>query len=186
MSPRVLYVIACGAPPTSEVGKLVRLAQDDGWDVCVLTSPAGRRFADIPGLERATGHPVRSEYKNPGDPDLLPPPNAVIVAPATVNTINKWAAGICDALALGILVEAIGKRLPIVAIPFTNDAHAAHPAFAENIAKLRSWGVTVLFGSDVYPLHEPGTGGRYLSLFPWAEAADAISQQAPDPGTRQP
>jgi flavoprotein len=29
----------------------------------------------------------------------------VIVAPATVNTINKWAAGICDTLALGILVE---------------------------------------------------------------------------------
>ncbi len=145
MSSRGLYVIACGATPASEAGKLVRLAQADGWDVCVLTSPAGRRFADIPGLEKATGHPVRSEYKNPGDPDILPPPDAIIVAPATVNTINKWAAGICDTLALGILVEAIGKRLPIVAIPFTNNAHAAHPAFAENIAKLRSWGVTVLF-----------------------------------------
>jgi hypothetical protein len=31
-------------------------------------------------------------------------------------------------------------------MPFTNREHAAHPAFPENIAKLRSWGVTVLFG----------------------------------------
>jgi hypothetical protein len=170
----VLYVIACAAPPTCDVGNLVTLAQDDGWDVCVLTTPSGRRFADVAALEQATGHPVRSDYKDPGEPDVLPAPDAIIVAPATVNTINKWAAGICDTLALGILVEAIGKRLPMVALPFTNRAHAAHPAFTDNIGKLRSWGVTVLFGPDVYPLHEPGTGSRYLHLFPWAMAVNAI------------
>jgi hypothetical protein len=171
---RVLYVIACAAPPTREVGKLVALAQDGGWEVCVLTTPSGRRFADVPALEQATGHPVRSDYKDPGEPDVLPAPDAIIVAPATVNTINKWAAGICDTLALGILVEAIGKRLPTVVLPFTNRAHAAHPAFTDNIGKLRSWGVTVLFGPDVYPLHEPGTGSRYLHLFPWPMAVRAI------------
>jgi hypothetical protein len=170
----VLYVIACAAPPTREVGKLVALAQEDAWDVCVLTTPSGRRFADVAALEEATGHPVRSDYKEPGEPDVLPAPDAIIVAPATVNTINKWGAGICDTLALGILVEAIGKRLPVVALPFTNRAHAAHPAFTENIGKLRSWGVTVLSGPDVYPLHEPGTGGRYLHLFPWAMAVQAL------------
>jgi phosphopantothenoylcysteine synthetase/decarboxylase len=98
----------------------------------------------------------------------------VILAPATVNTINKWAAGICDTLALGILVEAIGKGLPLVALPFSNHAHAAHPAFIENVGKLRSWGVTMLFGPDVYPLHDPGTGSKYLHLFPWAKTIDAI------------
>jgi phosphopantothenoylcysteine synthetase/decarboxylase len=174
----VLYVIACAAPPTRDVGKLVALAQKDGWDVCVLTTPSGRRFADVTGLEQATGHPVRSDYKDPGEPDVLPGPDAIVLAPATVNTINKWAAGICDTLALGILVEAIGKRLPLAALPFTNRAHAAHPAFGENLAKLRSWGVTVLFGPEVYPLHEPGTGSRYLHLFPWAMAVEAIG-----PGT---
>jgi hypothetical protein len=123
-----------------------------------------------------TGHPVRSEYKNPDEPDLLPEPDAVIVAPATVNTINKWAAGICDTLALGILVEAIGKGLPLAALPFSNYAHAAHPAFIENVGKLRSWGVTVLFGPDVYPMHDPGTGSNYLHLFPWGKTIDAIEQ----------
>jgi phosphopantothenoylcysteine synthetase/decarboxylase len=173
---RVLYVIACAAPPARDVGKLVALAQQDGWDVCVLTTPSGRRFADVAALEKATGHPVRSDYKDPGEPDVLPEPDAIIVAPATVNTINKWAAGICDTLALGILVEAIGKRLPIVALPFTNRAHAAHPAFTDNIGKLRSWGVTVLFGPEVYPLHDPGTGSRYLHLFPWPIAVQAIGR----------
>ena len=176
MSHRVLYVIACAAPPTRDVGKLVALAQEDGWDVCVLTTPSGRRFADVAALEQATGHPVRSDYKDPGEPDVLPAPDAIIVAPATVNTINKWAAGICDTLALGILVEAIGKRLPTVALPFTNRAHAAHPAFTDNITKLRSWGVTVLFGPDVYPLHEPGTGSRHLHLFPWTMTVQAIGR----------
>lgn len=175
MSRRVLYVIACGAPPTREVGKLVTLAQGQGWDVCVLTTPMGQRFADTTALEALTGHPVRSEYKNPGEPDVLPPPDAVIVAPATVNTLNKWATGICDTLVLGILVEAIGKRMPVVALPFTNQAHAAHPAVADNIAKLRSWGVTVLFGPEIYPLHPPGTGSRYLHLFPWHKALAMIS-----------
>jgi phosphopantothenoylcysteine synthetase/decarboxylase len=181
MSTRVLYVIACGAPPTSEAGRLVSLAQDRGWDTCVLTSPSGRRFADVGALEKQTGHPVRSEYKNPGEPDVLPEPDAIIVAPATVNTINKWAAGICDTLALGILVEAIGKLLPIVAVPFTNRAHAAHPAFGENVAKLRSWGVTVLFDQDLTVLPDPGTGSSQLDLFPWRQALEAIDARAAGP-----
>lgn len=178
MTRRALYVIVCGAPPGRDVGKLVRLAQANGWNVCVLTTPSGRKFVDVAALEELTGHPVRSQYKNPGEPDVLPSPDAIVLAPATVNTINKWAAGICDTLALGILVEAIGKRLPIVAMPFTNRAHAAHPAFGENVVKLRSWGVTVLLGPDVYPLHDPGTGSRNLDLFPWGQAAEAINALA--------
>lgn len=171
---RVLYVIACAAPPAADVGQLVSLAQQRGWDVCVLTTPSGRRFTDTAALERQTGHPVRSEYKNPGEPDVLPDPDAVIAAPATVNTINKWAAGICDTLALGILVEAIGKRLPIVALPSTNQAHAAHPAFPENIGKLRSWGVSVLFGAGIHALPEPGASDTGPDRFPWSATLDAL------------
>lgn len=123
-----------------------------------------------------TKYPVRSEYKAPGTADVLPPPSALIVAPATVNTVNKWALGICDTLALGLLVEGVGKKLPIVALPFTNRDHAAHPAFGANIANLREWGVKVLFGPEVYPLHAPGTGSEYLHLFPWGMTLDAIDE----------
>jgi phosphopantothenoylcysteine synthetase/decarboxylase len=171
---RVLYVIVCGAPVARDVGRLVALAQDDGWDVCVVVTPDGRKFVDEPALARQTGHPVRTAYKNPGEPDVLPDADAMIVAPATVNTINKWAVGISDTLALGLLVEGQGKGLPIVAMPFTNAAMAAHPAFRESIARLRDWHVTVLFGDDVIPPHPPGTGERLLHRFPWRMALEAL------------
>jgi phosphopantothenoylcysteine synthetase/decarboxylase len=171
---KVLYIISCAAPPARNVTRLIEPAQREGWDVCLLATPSAIRFIDGIALEAQTRHPVRSTYKEPGAPDVLPSPDAIIVAPATVNTINKWAYGICDTLALGILVEGIGKKLPMVALPFTNYAHAAHPAFAENIEKLRSWGVRVLFGPDVYPLHAPGTGSQYLDIFPWLLTLEAL------------
>ena len=163
----VLYVIACGSPAARRVGVLVDLAQRDGWDVCVVASPDGRKFLDTPALAAQTGHPVRSRYKNPGDPDVLPEADAIVVAPATVNTMNKWAAGIADTFPLGLIVEGLGKGIPLVALPFTNAAMAAHPAFEESVRRLRSWGVTVLYGDDVIRLHAPGTGEAYVDDIPW-------------------
>jgi len=174
--PKVLYLIACAAPPAQNIDQMIRLAKDDGWDVCLLATPSALGFFDPPVMAELTGHAVRSQYKEPDAPDVLPPPDAVIVAPATVNTINKWALGICDTLALGILVEGIGKKLPIVAMPFTNYAQAAHPAFSESIEKLRSWGVQVLYGPEVYPLHEPGTGGQHINAFPWVLTLRSLAE----------
>jgi phosphopantothenoylcysteine synthetase/decarboxylase len=173
---RTLYVVACGSPAARNVGRLVGLAQRDGWDVCVVSTPDALKFLDLPGLAAQTGYPVRFAYRNPGDPELLPPADAMVVAPATVNTINKWAAGIADTLALGLVVEAVGLGLPLVALPFTNAAMAAHPAFGESIAKLRSWGVTVLFGEEVMRLHAPRTGEAYLDAVPWHLAVMALRE----------
>lgn len=69
------------------------------------------RFVNVDALEAKTGHTVRSEYKQPGTPDLLPSADAIIVAPATCNTMAEWAAGISDTLPLGMPVEAYGKHL---------------------------------------------------------------------------
>ncbi|MEJ3747335.1 flavoprotein [Actinomycetes bacterium KLBMP 9797] len=174
MNRGVLYLIACGSPAARDAGRLVALAHQAGWDVCVVVTPDGRKFVDVPALALLTGHPVRTLYKNPGDPDVLPPADAIIVAPATVNTINKWAAGIADTLALGLLVEGYGRGLPIVAMPYTNHAMAAHPAFHEAIERLRGWGVTVLFGDEVLALPSPGTGEANRKSFPWHLALDAL------------
>jgi phosphopantothenoylcysteine synthetase/decarboxylase len=179
---RILYVIACGSPVARNISHLVTLAHHDGWDVCVIATPDGRKFVDVTALARQTGHPVRTYYKNPGDPDVLPPADAMIVAPATVNTVNKWAAGIADTLALGLLVEGQGRGLPIVAIPYTNEAMAAHPALLASLERLRSWGIAVLFGDDVVRLHPPGTGERYLHAFPWGLALDALRAMKPANG----
>jgi phosphopantothenoylcysteine synthetase/decarboxylase len=170
----VLYVLACGSPPTQYLGRLVELAQSAGWDVCAVVSPDGRKFVDTPALAALTGHPVRSTYKNPGDVDVLPDADAMIVAPATVNTINKWALGIADTLPLGLLIEGLGKGLPIVAVPYTNAAMANHPAFEESIAKLRRWGVRVLYDDGVIKFEPPGTAEAIAHEFPWHAALDAL------------
>jgi phosphopantothenoylcysteine synthetase/decarboxylase len=174
-APGVLYVLVCGSPMARDVGTLVDLAQRDGWEVCVITTPDGRKFVDVAALERKTGHPVRSDYKSPGEPDLLPPADAMIVAPATVNTVNKWAAGITDTLVLGLLVEGYGYGLPTAVVPYTNKVMAMHPALHESLAKLRHWGVHVLYGDEVYRLGGPGQTDRFRGQFPWRRALQAVS-----------
>ncbi|MDG4765047.1 flavoprotein [Solwaraspora sp. WMMD406] len=174
---RTLYVVACGSPAARRVGRLVTFAQRRGWAVCVVVTPDGRKFVDVPGLAAQTGNPVRSDYKNPGDPDVLPPADAMIVAPATSNTINKWAAGITDTLALGLVVEAQGKGLPIVTLPFTNTALAGHPAFQESVVRLRGWGVRVLLGDEILPLQPPGIGEQIIDRIPWELTLDALDEQ---------
>ena len=94
----------------------------------------------------ATG-PVLYQYKRPGEPDVLPSPDAILVAPATANTIAKWALGISDNLALGLITEALGLPVPIAVVPGRNDAQAAHPAHAGYLATLRGAGVSVLSGT---------------------------------------
>ena len=179
VSQRVLYVIVCAASPANDVGRLVSAAQQEGWTVCLIATPSAIRFIDVNALSEQTGYPVRSEYKNPGEPDVLPPPDAIIVAPATVNTINKWATGICDTLALGLLVEGIGLRLPIVAVPWSNAAHAAHPAFTESLAKLESWGAAILTAHEAY--RPPEEVEDRPADFPWDQAlavADQLARRA--------
>lgn len=163
----VLYAIVCGSPVARRIGRLVALAQHDGWRVCVVATPDGRKFLDVAVVAAQTGHPVRSTYKNPGEPDALPGADAMIVAPATVNTVNKWALGIADTLALGLLIEGHGLGVPTVAMPYTNTAMAAHPTFRESLGRLRAWGVRVLFGDDVCALPCPGTGESGADDFPW-------------------
>ncbi|HUK71507.1 MAG TPA: flavoprotein [Streptosporangiaceae bacterium] len=152
----VLYVIVCAAPHAREIGELVTRAQSAGWTVCVVATPQAIKFIDIAELEQRTGYPVRHEYKHPDEPDVLPAADAMIVCPATFNTINKWAVGISDTLAVGLLTEAIGLRLPLVAVPSVNSAQAVHRAFARSLADLRAMGVTVLYG----PGHESGPADR--------------------------
>jgi phosphopantothenoylcysteine synthetase/decarboxylase len=142
---RVLYILSCGSPVAHRVPELVRLAQSAHWNVCVLTTPHGRNFLDGSSLESLTGYPVRSTYKHPNDPDLLPQADALIAFPATFNTLNKWALGITDTLAVGLLCEYTGLKKPIVAVPVTGEGLGNHPALVRSVRLLRRYGITVLY-----------------------------------------
>jgi phosphopantothenoylcysteine synthetase/decarboxylase len=160
----VLYVVASGAAPARELPALVAGLTAE-WDTCVITTPDGSRFMDLGRIAVLTGHPVRTSFKDPDAPDILPPASAFAAAPATFNTINKWAAGISDTLALGLLNEAIGLRLPIVTVPWPNAALARHPAFGRSIATLRECGITVILDPEQLPDDDkPGQAS-----FPWEQ-----------------
>jgi phosphopantothenoylcysteine synthetase/decarboxylase len=172
---RVLYVIVCGAGPASEVGRLVDLAQQRSWEVQLIATPAALGFIDRPRLEAQTSRPVRSQYRIHGEP-RSPKADAIIVAPATYNTINKWAAGISDTYALGILAESPGLRIPTVALPFVNTALANRRAFRRSVEELQAENVRVLIGPGAFEPHSPGTGGDRINVFPWGVALKEVER----------
>ncbi|MEV1118703.1 flavoprotein [Actinosynnema sp. NPDC049800] len=174
MTERVLYLIVCGAGPADRIDVAIDLAQDRGWSVyCVATPAAVEHFLDLDKVEHLTGHPVRTGYQRQGQ-SALPRADAVVVAPATYNTINKWAAGIADTYVLTQLAELTGLGVPIAVLPFVNTALAANPVLHRSIDALRSSGVKVLFGERGFRPHPPRTGGSVLADYPWHLALDAV------------
>lgn len=170
-SGRALTVITCAAGPAIAIGKLVGLALGRGWGVQLVATPSALAFFDPAEMERATGNPVRSQYSKPGEPRSLIP-DAVIVAPATYNTINKWAQGISDTYALGVLAELTGISVPIVVLPFVNSALASRRPYQRSIESLRAEGARILYGADGVEPHPPRTGGELIATFPWHACLD--------------
>ncbi|MEW1638666.1 flavoprotein [Streptomyces sp. NPDC093801] len=174
MTTRTLYLLCSAAPPVFEIASVVEDAQARGWDVCLGLTPTAAEWLEdnIDGLAALTGHPVRSRYKRPGHPDVWPPADAVLVAPATMNTINSWALGITGTWLVGFVSEAIGKGIPLTAMPCVNSAYTQHPQFPLSLETLREAGVRVLFGLDGFEPNAPGEKKPY----PWGAALNAVDE----------
>ncbi|MFF3483246.1 flavoprotein [Streptomyces sp. NPDC002701] len=162
-----LYVVVCAAWAAEGVGELITLAQERGWETGVIATPLATRFFDTAAVAARTGRPIRSAWRAPGDPRPFPDPDAVTVAPATFNTVNKWAAGISDTLALGTLCEAYGMGVPISVLPCVSEALTAHPAYGASLERLRGMGVR--FGEHAF-------GGPRQDGFRWERALDLLAR----------
>ena len=162
----VLSVVVSGAGPASDVGSLIGQAMERGWTVQVIATPSALAFFDAAEIEQATGSPVRSKHRAPGEPRSRVP-DAIIVAPATFNLLNQWALGIADSYALAVLAEQTGMAIPTVVLPAVSAPLASRPQFARSVKTLRAEGVSVLLGPG-------GTGpsGADDDGFPWQLALD--------------
>jgi hypothetical protein len=171
----LLVSAAGGAERVRE--KLVEPAIDAGWSVAVtLTPTAATWLADIGELEKledVTGYPVRSAARLPRETSPHPAVDVYAVIPASSNTVAKLAMGIADNQLLTTACEAIGQQVvPVVVFPRINAAHARQPMWDFHIAGLRKAGVHLVYGDDVWPLHEPRSApGKDL---PWTALLQAI------------
>ena len=174
---RVLSVIVCGAGPATAISTLITLAHGRGWTVQIIATPAALDFFDQAAVEEQTGNPVKSQYSKPGAPRSQIP-DAILVAPATFNTINKWAQGISDTYALGVLAELTSLDIPIVVLPFVNSALASRTPFRRSIDSLREEGIRVLLGPGGFEPHLPRTGGGVIDTYPWSVVLDELDRLA--------
>ncbi|MFG2989171.1 flavoprotein [Streptomyces sp. NPDC048257] len=175
MTTRTLHLLCSAAPPVFDVAHVIEDAQARGWDVCLGLTPTAAHWLSesLDGLAALTGHPVRWQYKFPGQPDVWPAADALLFAPATFNTINAWALGLTHNLVVGLAAEATGNRTPVIAMPCTNTGLAAHPQFEASLNTLRSAGVELLHGETGYA-PDPAAPDAPLH-FPWPTALAALN-----------
>lgn len=174
---RTLCIVISGAGPAAHAGTLIELARRDGWDVNVVASPMAMTMISADELSALSGHPVRHDYRQPGiKAPRSSAADAFIVAPATYNFVNKLALGINDTYALNVVAEAIGRRRPVVILPFVNAALAAREPFERSVESLRREGLEILYGPGQWEPHPVGSGDEQLLTFPWHKALLSLSR----------
>ena len=183
MGSRVLGLVGSGSGGLEELlPRLIRPAQNMGWTVTVTLTPTAGRWLRESGtltmIEEVSGFPVRVDPRSPTERSPHPQVDCYLVAPASANTVAKLALGIADNQALTQVNEAIGiAGLPVVVFPRINAAHARHPSWNSHLDALRRAGVRLIYGDDLWPLHEPRSApGREL---PWSAVLDAVNAAVP-------
>ena len=178
MSRRHLRIVVCAAGPAGDVADLIEVAHERSWTVEVAATSNARDFIDIPAIERLTGSQVRITYQISDDGHrALPRVDALIIAPATYNTVNKLALGIADTYVLSSVAELIGRGVPTVVVPFVNTALGSRAPFSHAVAALSAEGVRVLFTpQDEWKPHAPGTGAEQRLNFPWRSAFRIVAE----------
>jgi phosphopantothenoylcysteine decarboxylase / phosphopantothenate---cysteine ligase len=123
-----------------------------GAQVYVAMTRAATHFITPLTFESLTHHPVATDVLALGPNSeiehvaLAQRADALLIAPATANTIAKLAHGLADDAVSAI---ALDTRAPLVVAPAMETGMWENPATQENVAKLRERGITFV---------EPGTG----------------------------
>ena len=138
---------------TGSIGavRTVELARElirNGAEVHAVMTEAATHILHPDALHYATGNPVitvlggRVEHVEfcglKGRADLL------LIAPATANTIGKIAYGIDDTPVTSFVTTALGSGVPVMVVPAMHESMFRHPAVAENLVKLKNWGIPVV------------------------------------------
>lgn len=175
MNQRVLYIVTCGAPLAARAADGVEAARERGWWPAVIPTEASRAWIDLEELGDVI---VSTDRRGPDDDKRLPPADALVVVPATFNTLNAWANGTANTYPLATLCALLGAGVPAVAVPFAKHDLAGHPAWLASLAVLRYAGVRLVDPStgsvgSAEPIAS-GTGEQITETFRWSWALDPL------------
>jgi phosphopantothenoylcysteine decarboxylase / phosphopantothenate---cysteine ligase len=149
---KTIVVGVSGGIAAYKAAELVRLLVTRGARVRVMMTRNATEFITPLTLQTLSLNPVATETfsltqeSEIGHIRLADSADAIVIAPATANLLAKAAAGIGDDIVTTVLLAA---QCPLAFAPAMNVHMYAHPTVAENLAKLRARGATII---------EPGAG----------------------------
>lgn len=126
---------------------LVRRLKDYGFNVRVVMTHGAQAFITPLTFQAVSGHPVHTELLNPeaeagmGHIELARWADLVLVAPATCDTLAKFAAGLADDL---LSTLYLATKAPVWVAPAMNQQMWAAKATQRNLNTLVEDGVHVI------------------------------------------
>ena len=126
---------------------LVRELIREGAEVRVLMTPLAKQFITPLTLATLSRHPILVEFFDPesgqwnSHVSLGEWADALVVAPATANTIAKMATGVADNL---LLTTYLSARCPVFVAPAMDLDMYAHPTTRYNLDSLKSYGCRII------------------------------------------
>ena len=118
-----------------------------GADVYPVLTPEALKLVTPDALEFASGHrPVTDLTGRTEHITMMAARSAdlLLIYPATANTVSKIANGIDDTPVTSMATVAVGAGIPIAIAPAMHDSMYRNPAVAENIERLKSWGISFI------------------------------------------
>lgn len=157
-----LLFILTGSIALYKVMNVLSHFKKQNYQIKVVATESALKFVGISTIEGLTGEKVHSDlYANGSNMDhinLVRWADAIVVAPATANYLNKLASGLADDLA-STLFLAHDFTKPWAVFPAMNTKMYQHPSTQKSITTLKSWGVDILdSASGVLACGEIGVG----------------------------
>src|SRR6267378_962498 len=125
---------------------IASLLTKEGHAVHVVLTADAQRFITALPFKTLSRHPVvtnlydEEEGWKPTHIKLADEADLLLIAPATANTVAKFALGIADD-ALSCVALALNPKARLLIAPAMNGKMWLHPATQQNVATLKSRGV---------------------------------------------
>jgi phosphopantothenoylcysteine decarboxylase / phosphopantothenate---cysteine ligase len=133
----------CGSIAAYKSAVLTRLLVKSGAEVKVILTPSAKDFITPLTLSTLSKNPVLSDFIKDktgqwnNHVELALWADAILIAPATANTLAKVANGLCDNLLLAVYLSA---RCPVFFAPAMDLDMLQHPATKANLSKIIEFG----------------------------------------------